>query len=303
MSQADSYHQPVLADEVVGYMVTRRDGTFVDATVGDGSHTLKILSHLGSSGKILAIDRDDDAIVRTRQRISKFSSQVILMRGEFANLKELAHVAGIVSVNGILFDLGVSSHQLDSAARGFSYRSCGPLDLRMDRRQPVTAATLVNELSAEELARILFECGGEKNAARIATAIVTARRTRRLETTTDLAAVIASVTNPRYVTKTLSRAFQGLRVFINRELEQLRAGLEAAVGLMAGSARLLVISYHSAEDRIVKNFFRDHARPGDGVTRLPVLRIMTKKPITPSPAEVRANPRARSAKLRVAEKQ
>ena len=308
MSRAEPYHRPVMADEAVGFLVTCQSGIFIDATAGGGSHTILIASKLDSSGMVLAVDRDDDAVARTRSQVENLSSQVRVMRGDFAKLKELALEAGIAAVNGILFDLGVSSHQLDSAGRGFSYREEGPLDFRMDRRSELTAADVINGYSAEELARIFFELGEEKNSRKIAAAILTARRKSHLTTTTQLAAAISTVTNPRWINKTLSRVFQAIRLVVNDEIEQLRRGLEAAAELLAPGGRLVVISYHSIEDRIVKNFIRDlaaghYAAPGEPTEeRKPVLRMITKKPIVPSRDEIRQNPRARSAKLRVAEK-
>lgn len=301
METTDSYHRPVLVDEAIGFLITRRDGVYVDATAGGGSHTLAILLQLQSSGRVLAIDRDEEAITAARRRISKFASQVTLVRGEFASLKELVFDAGITRVNGIFYDLGVSSHQLDCPDRGFSYRVSGPLDLRMDRQSAKTAADVINELSADDLARIFFEYGEEKNGRKIARAIVEARRHAPLKTTDELAAVIATVTNPRYLNKTLSRTYQAIRVVVNDELNQLRAGLSAAYELLDVSGRLVVISYHSLEDRIIKNFIRDKKISESGATGHR-LRPLTKKPVTASPEEIRINPRARSAKLRAAEK-
>jgi 16S rRNA (cytosine1402-N4)-methyltransferase len=301
METTDSYHRPVLVDEAIGYLITRRDGVYIDATAGGGSHMLAILSQLQSSGRVLAIDRDEEAIDATRQRVSRFASQVALAQGEFASLKELGFDAGIMRVNGVLFDLGISSHQLDRSDRGFSYRSSGPLDFRMDRRAPITAADVINDSSADRLARIFFEYGGEKNARKIARAVVEARRQKPLATTDELAAVIASVTNPRYLNKTLSRTYQAIRLVVNDELNQLSAGLAAAYDLLDEFGRLVVISYHSLEDRIVKNFIRDKKPRTTGETAHG-LRPLTRKPVTASDDEIRMNPRAHSARLRAAEK-
>jgi 16S rRNA (cytosine1402-N4)-methyltransferase len=308
MSKADGYHQPVLAGEAVGYLVTRPDGAYIDATSGGGSHTVLILSKLQSSGKVLAIDRDEEAVARTQSRVERFSSQVKVVRGEFAELRELTFEAGMTSVNGILFDLGVSSHQLDSPRRGFSYRASGPLDFRMDNRGTLTAADVINSYPAEKLAQIFFEFGEEKNSRKIAAAIVAARKKAPLITTGELAAVITSVTNPRWVNKTLSRVFQSLRVVINDEINQLQRGLNAAVELLSSQGRLVVIAYHSLEDRIAKNFLRDQAAGKTNYTidaenrESPALKVITKKPIMATPEEIKDNPRARSARLRVGEK-
>jgi len=297
MSSADGYHRPVMADEAVGFLVTRPGGFFIDATAGGGMHTLLIVSRLDSSGKVLAIDRDAEAVAETENKVQQFASQVKVMRGDFANVKELVFEAGIATVNGILFDLGVSSHQLDSAERGFSYRESGPLDFRMDRQSALTAADGVNGYPAEKLARIFFELGEEKNSRKIAAAIVEARGRRPLETTRELAEVVTAVTNPRWANKTLSRIFQANRLEGNDEIGQLKTGQEATPELLESGGRLVVIAYHSIEDRIVKNFIRDRAGKDS-----PIFRILTKKPVTPSSSEINSNPRARSAKMRVAEK-
>jgi 16S rRNA (cytosine1402-N4)-methyltransferase len=301
MIPANSYHRPVLADEAVDHLVTRRDGIYVDATVGGGGHSSRILSRLAPAGRLVAIDRDAEALQEARVRLSGGPIRVDIIRGDFGRLGELAQAAGIVSVSGVLIDPGVSSHQLDTAERGFSYRDEGPLDLRMDREGEVTAEFVVNTYAVDRLTRILFEFGEERQAARMARAIAAVRVKRPLATTADLARVIATVANPRYLNRTLSRVFQAIRIEVNDELNQLRRGLEAAVALLEPGGRLVVIAYHSLEDRIVKQMFRDlSGRPVPNVAA--PLRLITKKPITPSAREVDDNPRARSAKMRVAEK-
>ena len=301
MIPANSYHRPVLADEAVDHLVTRRDGIYVDATVGGGGHSARILSRLAPAGRLVAIDRDAEALQEARTRLSGGPIRVDIIRGDFGRLGELAQAAGIASVSGVLIDPGVSSHQLDTAERGFSYRDEGPLDLRMDREGEVTAEFVVNTYAVDRLTRILFEFGEERQAARMARAIAAVRVKRPLATTADLARVIATVANPRYLNRTLSRVFQAIRIEVNDELNQLRRGLEAAVALLEPGGRLVVIAYHSLEDRIVKQMFRDlSGRPVPNVAA--PLRLITKKPITPSAREVDDNPRARSAKMRVAEK-
>jgi len=301
MIPANSYHRPVLADEAVDHLVTRRDGIYVDATVGGGGHSARILSRLAPAGRLVAIDRDAEALQEARVRLSGGPIRVDIIRGDFGRLGELAQAAGIVSVSGVLIDPGVSSHQLDTAERGFSYRDEGPLDLRMDREGEMTAEFVVNTYAVDRLTRILFEFGEERQAARMARAIAAVRVKRPLATTADLARVIATVANPRYLNRTLSRVFQAIRIEVNDELNQLRRGLEAAVALLEPGGRLVVIAYHSLEDRIVKQMFRDlSGRPVPNVAA--PLRLITKKPITPSAREVDDNPRARSAKMRVAEK-
>jgi 16S rRNA (cytosine1402-N4)-methyltransferase len=297
-----------LADQAVGYLVTCSEGVYIDATSGGGSHTLLIVSKLHSSGKVLCVDCDDEALAESSLRLQEHASQVSVVRGNFSDLRDLALEAGIAAVNGILFDLGVSSHQLDDAGRGFSYRFNGPLDFRMDRRESLTAAEVINDYPEEKLAKIFFELGEEKNSRKIAAAVAVARRHRPITTTSELATIIESVTNPRWVNKTLSRVFQAIRLTVNDEIIRLQQGLEAAVDLLGAGGRLVVISYHSLEDRLAKNFFRNQslgkaAVPGEpGDARPPALRLITRKPITASAAEIKENPRARSAKMRVVEK-
>jgi 16S rRNA (cytosine1402-N4)-methyltransferase len=309
MIRNEEYHRPVLADEAVELLITRPDGIYVDATAGGGGHTMVIASRLESLGRILAIDRDDEAIAATREKLQGVRPQVDMAQGEFSRLRELAAQAGITAASGVLFDLGVSSHQLDSGERGFSYLVDAPLDLRMSRDAGMTAAEIVNSYSSFEIARILFELGEEKNSRKIASAIVDARRKHEISTTAQLASIITSVTNPKFINKTLSRCFQAFRIVVNDELGQLEAGLTGACDLLEPGGRMVVISYHSLEDRIVKNFLRDSSRDeADPVHRIDTaakagtMRMLTRKPITPSPVEAAANSRARSAKMRAGEK-
>lgn len=309
MPRNERFHRPVLADEAVGLLITRADGAYIDATAGSGGHSLLIASRLGSSGKILAIDRDDNAVAAARESLQGVTPQVQVVRGEFGSVRQLTAEAGITSVSGVLFDLGVSSHQLDCRTRGFSYLAEGPLDLRMDRQSALTAADLVDSCTEVELARILFEWGGERNSRKIAAAIIAARQKEPIRTTARLAAIISAVTNPRFLNKTLSRCFQAIRIAVNDEIGQLESGLAGAFDILEPGGRLVVISYHSLEDGIVKNFFRDKTQTtAHNKYKAPKdlaasgLRLLTKKPLTPSPAEISSNSRARSAKLRAAEK-
>lgn len=309
MPRNERYHRPVLADEAVALLVSRADGIYIDATAGSGGHTLVIASRLSAQGRILAIDRDDDAVAATRDSLQGVTAQVQVLRGEFGRVQELAVGAGFPAVSGVLFDLGVSSHQLDSRERGFSYLADGPLDLRMDRQGAQTAEAFVNSCDEPTLAQVLFEWGGERNSRKIASAIVAARQKEPIQTTARLAAVISGVTNPRFLNKSLSRCFQAIRIAVNDEIDQLQQGLAGAFDLLEPGGRLVVISYHSLEDGIVKNFIRDRVQGSahnkykapEKVTS-PGLRQLTKKPMTPSQAEISSNSRARSAKLRAAEK-
>ena len=309
MTRIDSFHQPVLADEAVDFLQIRPEGSYIDATAGGGGYTHRIASRLNQSGKVFAIDRDEEAVAITRERVKEFGSRVEVIRGAFGDLNTLARTHGMAGISGIVFDLGVSGHQFDSASRGFSYRAEGPLDFRMDRRTQMTAGEIVNRYSEKELSTILFELGEERNSRKIASAIVSARQKGSIDSTEALAAIIASVTNPRFVNKTLSRCFQAIRMVVNDELGQLRQGLRAALDLLAPAGRLVVVSYHSLEDRIAKNFMREAATgkfedtPESNTGHYtPVAKLITKKPISASAEEIKTNTRARSAKLRVMEK-
>lgn len=297
MAMTDEYHRPVMAEVAVSYLVTNRDGIYIDATAGSGGHALHIADCLGPAGHLWAMDRDDDAVAAASGRLHTVTPHVEVVKEEFGGLMEWAGKAGVSGAHGVLFDLGVSSHQIDTPERGFSYRLSGPLDLRMDRQGELTAAEVVNAYPSDRLAQILFEYGEERNSRAIARAIASARQRRAVLTTADLTEIIKSVTNPRFLNKTLSRVFQALRIEVNDELNQLRRGLEAAIDLLYAGGRVVVISYHSLEDRLVKQTLRAGA-----ISDPPRLRILTRKPLLPTDAEVAENPRARSAKLRAAEK-
>ncbi|MCK5125780.1 MAG: 16S rRNA (cytosine(1402)-N(4))-methyltransferase RsmH [candidate division Zixibacteria bacterium] len=309
MTRIDSFHQPVMADEAVDLLKIRPDGIYIDATAGGGGYTYRIVSRLDSSGKVFAIDRDDEAVAITLKRLESFGSRVQVIQGAFGDLKALALAHGMTDISGVIFDLGVSSWQFDSVERGFTYRGDGPLDFRMDRRTETTAADIINSYSEKQLADALFHYGEEKNSRKVAYAIVQARRKSPIKTTGELARVIESVTNPRYVNKSLSRCFQAIRIIVNEELEQLETGLRASFDILRSGGRLVVVSYHSLEDRIVKLFMRgavkgkmdaDYEDPMGNYKSL--ARLINKKPLVPSSEEIKENPRARSAKLRVMEK-
>lgn len=295
MTLIDGYHQPVMVDEAIELLNIRPTGNYIDATAGGGGYTEAIASILRSSGRVLAIDRDVEAIEQTRERNREFLSHVDVIQGNFSDMANLALSVGIAAVDGVVFDLGVSSYQFDSSERGFSYRQDGPLDFRMDSSQQLTAAEIINTYPQQKLNDILFHLGEEKNARRIASTISTARNKKEITTTFELAQIIKSVTNPRYLNKTLSRCFQAIRIVVNEEIESLNKGLQAAIELLAPAGRIVVLSYHSIEDRLVKNKFRECKQNGD-------LKILTKKPLTAKDKEKDSNPRSRSVKLRAAEK-
>ncbi len=307
-------HAPVLRGEVISLLQPRRGGDYVDGTVGGGGHAIDILRASEPDGRLVGIDRDDDAIERARHRLGSAGGRVQLVRANLAEIERVVRSLGMTAIDGILFDLGVSTPQLDEPARGFGFRRPGPLDMRMDRRQRTTAATILAEASLAELVTIFRNYGEERRARSIAREIVREReRGQRCETTTQLARLVERVIGPaggRSKIHPATRVFQALRIAVNDELESLRRGLAGATTLLKQGGRLAVISFHSLEDRIVKQFFRDQSSacvcpPGLPVCacgRRRVLRVVTRRPVTPAPAEVADNPRARSAKLRVAEK-
>ena len=303
-------HEPVLLEEVLAALQPAAGRLYVDGTVGGGGHAEAILEASSPDGRLVAFDRDDWALAATAKRLAKFGDRLELHQEPFADLaKRLAKA----SCDGVLLDLGVSSPQLDEAERGFSFQSEGPLDMRMDRRQPVSAAQLVNELEAGELAKIFWELGGERRSRRIARAIVEQRDMQRLETTTQLADTVERVC-PRRGARThpATGVFQALRMVVNDELGQVQAGLDAAWSVLKPGGRLAVITFHSGEDRLVKQFSRRLAKPytvrGEvdvpelREPREPLARELSRKAIKPSDAEIARNPRSRSAQLRAMEK-
>ena len=303
-------HEPVLLEEVLSALQPAAGRLYVDGTVGGGGHAEAILEESNPDGRLVAFDRDDRALTAAAKRLSKFGDRLELHRASFAEMGKCL-VKG--SCDGVLLDLGVSTPQLDEAERGFSFQAEGPLDMRMDRRQPVTAEQLVNELEAEELAKIFWRLGGERRSRRIAQAIVEQRGMQRLETTTQLAEIVQRACPRRARTHPATGVFQALRMAVNDELTQVRAGLEAAWFVLKPGGRLAVISFHSGEDRLVKQFSRRLARPYTvrGEVDVPELREpcepsareLNRRAIKPSDDELQSNPRSRSARLRALEKQ
>jgi 16S rRNA (cytosine1402-N4)-methyltransferase len=306
-----AYHTPVLLEEVVNQLQPRRGGLYVDCTVGGGGHAREILRACGPDGQLIGLDWDDEAIAASRERLSEFGARVQLVRASYTELERVLMSLGVTVVDGVLFDLGVSSRQFDEAGRGFSVLREGPLDMRMSRQLGATARDILRTASLEELAKIFRVYGEEKRSRAIARQIITERERAPLETTTQLARLVEQVLGPkRGAIHPATRVFQALRIAVNDELANLRQGLDIATRFLSSGARVAVISFHSLEDRIVKHFFVEKSSGCICPTELPVcscgrketVRIVTKKPITASEAEVGVNPRARSAKLRVAEK-
>jgi 16S rRNA (cytosine1402-N4)-methyltransferase len=308
-------HLPVLVEEVVTMLAPASGSLQIDATVGGGGHTERILEATDPDGRLLGLDADGAAIARVDRRLRpRFGDRLVLRRANFRELASVAPEAGFGAVDGCLFDLGLSGFQLADAERGFGIRTGGPLDMRFDRSRGVPAAELLATLDAAELTALFRRFGEEPNAARIARAIVDARRTAAVATAEELAALIERVAphGPRGRRRIhpATRVFQALRIAVNAELDALEAGLAAAVDLLRPGGRLVVLSYHSLEDRIVKRFFAAERRgctcppevPVCVCGRNPRLRLVTTPSLAPTAAEIAANPRARSARLRAAER-
>ncbi|MDP2885948.1 MAG: 16S rRNA (cytosine(1402)-N(4))-methyltransferase RsmH [Ignavibacteria bacterium] len=305
-----SYHTPVLREEVLTWLITSTDGIYVDATLGGGGHAESILQRLNPTGMLVGFDADPDAIQFAATRLSSFGERVTLVHDNFRNISAALAQRGIDHISGIVFDLGVSSYQIDEPSRGFSFRGDDRLDMRMDPSQALDARAVINQYEEAELADIFWQYGEERASRSIARTIVRQRSGTAIETTGELVALIKSVVGERFLIKTLARIFQALRIEVNRELESLQSALGQAVSLLNPGARVVVISYHSLEDRIVKETFKRDAaliRPSGNklvpdTELVPKLRILTKKPLEATIEESRLNPRSRSAKLRAAEK-
>ena len=305
-------HKPVLLNECIEALNIRPDGVYVDGTLGRAGHSREIAQRL-TTGRLICIDRDMAAIDAARERLAPWMDRVTLVHSNFAELGGVLSQAGVAGADGMLFDLGVSSPQLDDASRGFSYMQDAPLDMRMDASAPLTAHEVANAWSYEELRRILFEYGEERYAPAIAKAIVRARETAPVETTLELVDIIKGAMPPaalREKQHPAKRSFQAIRIAVNGELDALPPMLAAAVDNLNPGGRLAVITFHSLEDRIVKRAMADMARgctcppefPVCVCGKKPKIRLLTRKPIISDPAELEENPRARSAKLRVAER-
>lgn len=301
-------HEPVLLHEAIDNLAIRPDGTYLDCTFGRGGHASAILARLGTAGRLLAVDRDPAAIEHARHM---GDPRMSVTHSAFGQLRGALNQADVDWVNGVLFDLGVSSPQLGDAARGMSFRLDGPLDMRMDTTRGATAAQWLSTVTEQQLLEVIKNYGEERFARKIARAIVAARSRGPITTTRELAQIVAGAVPTREPGQDpATRTFQAIRIFINQELEELQAGLTQAVEVLAPSARLVVISFHSLEDRIVKRFMRDHAMPQGIPERLPLraaeipipVLALVGRAIRPSEDEVRRNPRARSATLRVAER-
>jgi len=301
-----SRHIPVLVEEVMGFLQCEPGRTYVDATLGGGGHAFEILRRSSPDGRLIGLEWDEIAIGEARNVLTPYGDRVRIFQENFVRLPEVLKEVGIDEVDGILFDLGLSSLQLDQQGRGFSFQAEGPLDMRMDRRRDLTAADFVNTLSQAALEEALSRYGEERWAKRIAKAIVQEREKRPILTTQALKTIVHRAIPRRFHSRRLdpaTRTFQAFRIRVNDELENLRATLQGAWRLLRKGGRICVISFHSLEDRIVKETFREQARKGgEGSGSNPVLSILTPKPVMPSEDEKRGNPRSRSAKLRCSER-
>jgi 16S rRNA (cytosine1402-N4)-methyltransferase len=302
-------HVPVMLREVLAALNVRPGGRYVDATVGGGGHAFAIMEAASPGGTLLGIDRDADALDAARRRLAQFGDDVRLVQGSFAEIASICRECGYAPVHGIVLDLGLSSMQLGEGERGFSFLQEGPLDMRFDRAQDVSAATIVNEYSEQDLADVIWRYGEEQQSRRIARRIV---ERRPLRTTTELAKVVEEAVGGRVRRQShpATRTFQALRIAVNQELLSLDAVLPQAYGLLGDLGRLVVLSYHSLEDRLVKEFIRRESRdcicpprqPACTCSHKATLRAVSHGAVRPSPDEVEGNPRSRSARLRVAER-
>lgn len=307
-------HKSVLLDESIEALRVKPDGIYVDGTLGGGGHSYEICRRLSDKGRLIGIDQDGAAIEAATRRLGEFQDRVMIVRGNYRDMRRELGKLGITSVDGVILDLGVSSYQLDEANRGFTYREDAPLDMRMDQRQQRTAKDIVNEYSEMELYRVIRDYGEDKFAKNIAKHIVSARKEKELETTGELIHVIKAAI-PMKVRAVgghpAKRTFQAIRIELNRELEVLENSLEDMIDLLNDGGRICVITFHSLEDRIVKNKFRYCENPCTCPREFPVCvcgkkpkgKVITRKPIFPSAEELEENSRAKSSKLRVFERE
>lgn len=307
---SNEYHVPVLVKETLHYLQPSREGLYVDGTLGGGGHAEAILMNSSANSRVLAFDADEEAIAYAQQKMHRFADRIRYVHDNVRNIRARFLELNVRKMQGLLLDLGVSSHQINTNERGFSFQMESRLDMRMDRHQKIDGWTVVNRYDQGRLALLLRNYGEEKNARKIARKIAEARKSKPIDSTTQLATVVESVVGGRFLKKSLARVFQAIRIEVNGEMDSLKKVLEDSIGLLEQGGRIVVISYHSLEDRIVKQFFREASRVTiPSPTKLlpdkqvkPTLRILTKKPVTPDSSEVINNPRAESAKLRAAER-
>lgn len=304
------YHKPVLFDEVIENIVTNKEGVYLDCTLGGAGHTQGILENTSEKAVVIAIDQDDDAIEFAGKKLENYKERIKIFKDNFKNLDTVLYMAGYEKVSGILMDIGVSSYQLDDPERGFSYKYEAKLDMRMNKNAKISAYEVINEFSEQEIADILYKYGEEPKSRRIARKITEARKEKKIETTTELADIVIRAIGKSMKRHPAKRTFQAVRMYVNQELEVLEEALEKAVELLEDRGRLLVITFHSLEDRIVKNKFREFEKPCKCPPNIPICvcgkeslgKVITKKPIVAGELELNDNSRAHSAKLRVFER-
>ena len=294
----EKFHIPVLVSETLGYLNLKPGDIIVDATIGTGGHSLEILKRITPGGRLIGLDRDQESLQIAKERLSSFSGSCEFIYGNFMDIDTLLAGINVKKVDGILFDLGVSSFQLENPERGFSFQNEGPLDMRLDRNSYISAYDLVNNLNEEEISTLLWNFGEERWHNRIAKVLVKEREKHPISTTLELSEVVTRAMPYKYRYYRIhpaTRTFQAVRIAVNRELETLDIALHKAVGLLKKTARICVIAFHSLEDRVVKLSFREFASDG-------TVKILTKKPLTTTLSEIERNPSSRSAKLRAAER-
>ncbi len=305
-------HQPVMVDQVIELLAIEEGRTFIDCTLGSGGHARAILTKVGAAGRLLGIDRDESALDRSRQSLARWKGQYILEHANFSDIGGIVEKQGLRDVAGIVMDLGISSDQLDNPDRGFSFMANGPLDMRMDREAAETASDLVNGLPQAELKHIFKRLGDEKKAGRVAAAIVREREIEAIRDTARLAAIVVRAKSGARHRRIhpATKVFQALRIAVNYEMESLEQALDESLPLLSVGGRMAVITFHSIEDRIVKNVFKAHVGHWESLQAggrewhclEPPVRLVNRKPIVPEKEEIDANPRSRSAKLRVVER-
>ena len=305
-------HKSVLLEECIEGLNIKPDGIYVDGTLGGAGHASQVCKRLSAKGRFIGIDQDQDAIIAASERLGEYADRTTIIRSNYCRMVQELEAIGVYQVDGILLDLGVSSYQLDNAERGFTYREDVPLDMRMDQRQAMTARDIVNEYSELELFRIIRDYGEDKFAKNIARHIVLARKESPIETTGQLNEIIKRAIPMKIRAKgghPSKRTYQAIRIELNRELEVLRDSLDSMIDILGDGGRLCIITFHSLEDRIVKNIFRRNENPCTCPSNFPVCvcgkepkgKVVTKKPILPSKEEMEENPRSKSAKLRIFE--
>ena len=313
MKRSNIEHLPVMVKEALEYLNCRQDGIYIDGTLGSGGHSLEILKCSSPNGRLIGIDWDEDAITVAKNRLNHFQDRITIIYDNFKNLGDIVRNLKVHEVDGILLDLGVSSIQLENEDRGFSFRLEGPIDMRMDKSSRLKAFDLVNSLSIPELEQILWDYGEERFGKRIAISIADYRKRKPISTTVELADIVSAAIPSRFRPKRIhpaTKAFQAIRIAVNDEFRNLETAIQVGIDLLRKGGRFCVISFHSLEDRIVKQSFRLLERgcicppgmPECNCQKESEAKVLTKKPVLPSEDEIRENPRSRSAKLRVAER-